>query len=427
MSIDVTKLHPQSIAIPRVERCPHCGAILGVHQKSPFIIKTENDARFDIFDNDLLMGGYAFSYRCHKCQAVVHKTYAMSNTKLRKRYKKYKQYEGSSFDWDFGTTYYYSKQTKVKRKVKYDLALYEAIMEIPTVNGMDTYQFDKEYNCWFYDGLYTEGLPFENTRPRPKYAYRKRQIMALILVLAALYGIKNFTHHEIIYPANLNTIYTDKNKGGGWEHKYEFTLDEPGILTPEDDTLGGIASRDNVYIFNADDNKTIVHDKWANNSAESIYLEKGKYIALVTPGDAIDYSRKGYSIELKFEAQKAIKPGRMLQLGQVYKDRLSSADDTKTYQIKAAPNAKLIFQTNKPVGKYTGKISLIDNRSKRTLNEKNLFSVVVEDEDGQVISSTEVTSNSEISVSSDKDVTYTIKVSAIDFSPDTYTFYTSAE
>ena len=170
-----------------------------------------------------------------------------------------------------------------------------------------------------------------------------------------------------------------------------------------------------------------MHDKWANNSAESIYLEKGKYIALVTPGDAIDYSRKGYSIELKFEAQKANKPGRMLQLGQVYKDRLSSADDTKTYQIKAAPNAKLIFQTNKPVGKYTGKISLIDNRSKRTLNEKNLFSVVVENEDGQVISSTEVASNSEISVSSDKDVTYTIKVSAIDFSPDTYTFYTSAE
>lgn len=429
MDIDVTKLQPQSIAISRIERCPHCGAILGLHQRSPFKMKEENDVRYDVLSNDYLVGGYVFSYRCRQCKAVIHKTYAMSNTKLRKKYKRYKQYEGSSFSWDWGTTYYYSKQTMVKRKMKYDLALYEAVMEIPTANGMDTYKFDIENDCWFYDGLYTEGLPFENTRPRPKYAYRKLQIFAFLFAFLLVYGVANFSHHEVVYPAEVNTKYTGHNRGGSWEYKYEFSIDKPGIVTPEEDTLGiGLSARNGLYLMKADGTKDVIHQKWIDNSPKSIYLEKGKYIVLTTPGDALDYSRKGYWVRIGYEPASVSKPEKNLQVGKVYKDKLSSAEDVNVYKFKTVPKATLIFQTNKPASRYTGKTTLFDNHSKSTENKDSLFEIVIENEEGEVVDTIDdISSNYEIFVSPEKEQTYTIKVSAVNYSPDEYTFFIITE
>ena len=255
--------------------------------------------------------------------------------------------------------------------------------------------------------------------------FKATKILFIIAVIVCL-GVRiklNFVRSSYIQQASVNTEYTGHNKGGSCEHKYEFTLDESGILKPKDDILGGIASRDNVYIFKSGDEKNAIYD-WTG--PDSVYLEKGKYVALITPGDAIDYSRIAkYSLNLNFEAKKTHAPNSNIQIGQVYKDKLSSKDDVNTYQIKSSPNTKLIFQTNKPTGEYTGKISLFNNHSKSTLNEKKLFNVVVENGNGEVISSIDVSSISEINISSDKTEYYKIKVSAVDYCSDQYTFYTT--
>ena len=250
----------------------------------------------------------------------------------------------------------------------------------------------------------------------------------VLFIIAAVVGLGirtklNFARSSYTQQANVNTEYTGRNKGGSCEYKYEFTLDESGILKPQNDILGGIASKDDVYIFKLGDEKNTIYD-WTG--PDSVYLEKGKYIALITPGDAIDYSRIAkYSLNLNFEEKKAYTPNSTLQIGQVYKDKLSSKDDVNTYKIKSAPNTKLIFQTNKPTGEYTGKVSFFDNYSKIIFNEKKLFNVVIENENGEAINSIDVASVSEIDIASDKYEYYNIKVSAVDYCSDQYTFYTT--
>ena len=179
-----------------------------------------------------------------------------------------------------------------------------------------------------------------------------------------------------------------------------------------------------MYIFKADDKKNTVYDWTGPNS---VYLEKGDYIALITPGCILDYAPCGYSFRLNFTAKEAHAPAGTLQLEEVYKDKLSSANDTKTYKFKGQPNATLIFQTNKPTGEYTGKTSLTDNLSKLIENEKAVLKVVVERENSGSSTDYEVKSNAEIGVSSSDEEMITITVSALDEDLEEYTFFITTD
>lgn len=269
----------------------------------------------------------------------------------------------------------------------------------------------------------------KNVQEQIQKKRRKKRIIAIsiacIICFAALW---NGIPRSSLKQAELNTEYKGSNSGAKDANKYEFTLEESGIITPEDDTrgllIGKLASRDNVYIFKADDKKNTVYDWTGPNS---VYLEKGDYIALITPGGILDYAPCGYSFRLNFTAKEAHAPAGTLQLEEVYKDKLSSANDTKTYKFKGQPNATLIFQTNKPTGEYTGKTSLTDNLSKLIENEKAVLKVVVERENSGSSTDYEVKSNAEIGVSSSDEEMITITVSALDEDLEEYTFFITTD
>lgn len=294
-----------------------------------------------------------------------------------------------------------------------------------------------------YEALIEELLPAfrekhkqdKEARARRLKIYRWVKVASVVFVIAAIAGmlINAFTISEQIFPAVVNTEYQGRNKGASNDHEYEFTLDEPGVLNPIPDTAKNtIWSKNNVYIFRADDDKSIVYDKWAKGSADSVYLDKGSYVAVITPSSVIDYSRLGYSLVLDFHPLKKYTPGKIVETDKAYDDKLTSAEDVNIYQITTTSSTVLTFQTNQPVGEYTGKASFFDSRSKCEYNEQSAFQITVENEEGEELDSVEVAlSNCEIRLPSpteeENSRTVTIKVSAINYSPETYTFFVEAD
>lgn len=293
-----------------------------------------------------------------------------------------------------------------------------------------------------YEALVEELLPAfrekhkqdKEARARRLKIYRWVKVASVVLVVVAIAGmfINDFTISEQTFPAVVNTEYQGRNKGASDDHRYKFTLDKPGVLNPIPDTVKNtIWSKNNVYIFRADDNKSVVYDKWAKGSADSVYLDKGDYVAVITPGGVIDYSRLGYSLVLDFHPLKKYAPEKTIEADKAYDDKLTSAEDVNTYQVTTTSSMVLTFQTNQPVGEYTGKASFFDSGSKCSYNEQLAFRITVENEEGEEIDSVEVAlSNCEIRLPSpaegETSRTSTIKVSAINYSPETYTFFVEA-
>lgn len=243
---------------------------------------------------------------------------------------------------------------------------------------------------------------------------RIKKMCAVIGVIAIVFGvilIKNVIPHENIVEAQVNTEYTGEIKGAKCDDYYKFTIDKPGIVFPETDNLGGIASRCNIMIFKDDESKDILYYNYVKNGADAVYLEKGDYYAVLNSNTALDYSHKGYTFSLGFKAKNKTKATKNLKEDVVYTDALKNADSVKEYVFLGDGNYTAVILTEQPFGVCDGDVGIFKQDSRYTQNTQKYFKIS-KGENSSNVNSIDVTDSAEINFHARKDEPIVFNVSA---------------
>ena len=151
-----------------------------------------------------------------------------------------------------------------------------------------------------------------------------------------------------------------------------------------------------------------------------MYLQPGKYVAVLNPNLALDYTIKGYSFSLEFKPKKHAKASKELKPDVAYVDSLSSAEDVKEYMVSEPGQYEVLICAGKPFGVNDGKVSMLKQSSRYTENTENYYKITVS---GNSITAP-VTSNTDLTIAVREGKTSTITVEAGDnFTKDPYTIY----
>lgn len=470
--IDPKELARPDLMPPKKERCPYCGNVIyKTPKKFQDVGVSENRNR--------TQPGLWIDKTCKKCGSVIYKGYTRE-VLHESSYTTQEVTEVESYIDPFWLTrnYVYHKEPVTNWYIKHCYFLNTCYFERKTPSGLKRFIYSLSKGEWLseedykleemlneYDrvyetigmikGLIEKGKPPEdvlfwsrnflgavNEQKYPEVTDVLRQVLRIlddiakkearkrfvirasiitaVVVFVSFVTIKNVLPHEDVYDAQLNTEYTSEIQGAKANHYYKFELTEPGVLFPRTKNLGGWADRCNVMIFKDDGSKDILYYNYFKNAGEGVYLQPGKYVAVLNPNLALDYTIKGYSFSLEFKPKKQAKASKELKPDVAYVDSLSSAEDVKEYMVSEPGQYEVLICAGKPFGVNDGKVSMFKQSSRYTENMENYYKITVS---GNSITAP-VTSNTNLTIVVREGKTSTITVEAGDnFTKDPYTIY----